>query len=160
MTSIKKKVEFSLGIVLVTNMFTIVLWINAKNSKIFCKKYWFLLVLTSLYIFKFLWNFGDIVDIHFYLCFHLERQLNSKFGVISPEFLEVANYVQEIIFLFSCVKNCLYPICWNFFSSKISHSPIFQVHPICTILIEALNRQQSFPREAASAALSEFIRYW
>ncbi|XP_068646001.1 protein SHOOT GRAVITROPISM 6 isoform X2 [Aristolochia californica] len=34
-----------------------------------------------------------------------------------------------------------------------------EVQPICAILSEALNRRQCFQREAAAAALSEFIRY-
>ncbi|KAG9442187.1 hypothetical protein H6P81_018041 [Aristolochia fimbriata] len=34
-----------------------------------------------------------------------------------------------------------------------------EVQPICSTLSEALNRQQCFQREAAAAALSEFIRY-
>ncbi|XP_020522101.1 protein SHOOT GRAVITROPISM 6 isoform X4 [Amborella trichopoda] len=34
-----------------------------------------------------------------------------------------------------------------------------EVHPICNILSKALNRSQKFQREAAAAALSQFVRY-
>ena len=35
----------------------------------------------------------------------------------------------------------------------------FQVPTICLILTKSLDRHQGFQREAAAAALSEFVRY-
>lgn len=69
-----------------------------------------------------------------------------------------------------CFDNYLIPLLWSCISFEKRMQTtfallwsiyiyIFQVPTICLILTKALDRHQRFQREAAAAALSEFVRY-